>query len=475
MIHELCWDSEMNRLIPKRNLKWLCDKHNDLYNIISESFPNTKKIPIIYAYLKNGINCEDDIPLCSVCGENKIIYSRAKKTLLEYCSNKCSIKSESVQKKIHDTCIKRYGKRFNIEHRESYELGEHYTHRHLKNIEDVNDPILMNRLADSGHWLNVANHFNLTTNSHSSAYRFMRKYGYEIRQTIKSTPEIEVVDFIMGLGVKFETKCRNIIKPYELDIYIPDYNLAIEFNGLFWHSSGDIKDDVEYRNKHLMKTNMCESLGINLLHIFENEWHDPIKRDIWKSVIKHKLGLNEKIYARKCVKKKIDVVVANEFCANNHLQGSTQASFAYGLYIDDDLVMVATFAKSRYSNYDYELIRMCTIRDMCVVGGASRLLNIEELVERTCVSYGNRRWCNKLNNIYDKIGIYDHDSEPCYWYVKHYKVSHRSSFMKHKLASKLKEFDPNMTEVQNMYNNGYRRIWDCGNLVYVIKSPNYNT
>ena len=86
-----------------------------------------------------------------------------------------------------------------------------------------------------------------------------------------------------------------IISPYELDIYLPNYSLAIEYDGLFWHS-----DDTGLNSRyHLMKTEMCEKQGVHLIHIFENEWKS--KTDIVKSRLKNLLGIyDHSIYARKC-------------------------------------------------------------------------------------------------------------------------------------------------------------------------------
>jgi hypothetical protein len=45
----------------------------------------------------------------------------------------------------------------------------------------------------------------------------------------------------------------------------------------------------------------------------------------------------------------------------------------------------------------------------------------------------------------------------------------RNKFQKHKLIDKLEHFDPSISEYENMTNNGYYRIWDCGNNIYVYK------
>jgi hypothetical protein len=63
------------------------------------------------------------------------------------------------------------------------------------------------------------------------------------------------------------THSRSIIKPLELDIYIPKLKLAIEFNGIYWHSI-EASNTKEY---HLMKSLLCRDKGIRLIHIYEFE------------------------------------------------------------------------------------------------------------------------------------------------------------------------------------------------------------
>ena len=46
----------------------------------------------------------------------------------------------------------------------------------------------------------------------------------------------------------------------------------------------------------------------------------------------------------------------------------------------------------------------------------------------------------------------------------------RVKFQKHKLANILEIFNSELSEVENMYANGYERIWDCGNLCFVYNS-----
>lgn len=278
-----------------------------------------------------------------------------------------------------------------------------------------------------------------------------------------SSAEKEIAEFIR------ENITDEVLSNYrgfentEFDVYIPSKKLAIEYDGIYWHSSDSKDTDAHFKNFHVKKTNIAEKYGINLLHIFENEWNE--KKDIWKSVILTKLGKNKKIHARQCKVVTVSFSSAKAFCEENHLQGHTPFFVAYGLELGDELVSVITIGKARYSDADYEILRFCNKKGISVVGGFSKLFaNINEC--GVFVSYANRRWSN--GNLYEQSGfIKKHISPPCYYYIKSNRLFHRSFFMKHKLSGKLEYFDANISEVDNMYANGYRRIWDCGNIVYL--------
>ena len=270
---------------------------------------------------------------------------------------------------------------------------------------------------------------------------------------------------------------RQIISPLELDLYSKENKLAIEYNGLMWHSYGKSEYSMfnnykeENKKKHLNKTILCEEKGIQLYHIFENEWLNKDKKDIWISMIKDKQGLNKKIGARKCIIKEVQNKEAKEFIDNNHMQGYINASIKIGLYYDDILYSIMTFGKSRYNkNIEYELIRFCTKKGYTVQGGGSRILKYFEKTykPKSLISYANRRW--SMGNFYIKSGFtFIKDTIPNYFYFlpKENILWSRNKFQKHKLSNILKNFNKEDTETINMYNNGYRKIYDCGNKVFL--------
>jgi hypothetical protein len=249
----------------------------------------------------------------------------------------------------------------------------------------------------------------------------------------------------------------------EIDIFIPSHNLAIEFNGLYYHS-----DSFKPNDYHLNKTLDCESKGIHLIHIFEDEW--DYKREIVKSRIKNLLKISEqKIYARKCSIKHVPTKQKTQFLNDNHIQGSVGSIINLGLYHNEELVSILTFSKGRNilkgDKYEYELIRFCNKLNSNVVGGASKLLNyfVENYKPKEIISYADIRWSN--GNLYSKMGFnLIGRSSPNYYYILNRRRTIRLKFKKHILVSE--GYDKSLSESEIMLKRGIYRIFDCGNLVY---------
>jgi G:T-mismatch repair DNA endonuclease (very short patch repair protein) len=288
------------------------------------------------------------------------------------------------------------------------------------------------------------------------------QYNLPYHEVTKGTSEgqKEIENFLEENSIDFEIKNRTMLNGKEIDIYIPSKNIAIEFNGIFWHSEKYGKDE----NYHLEKTIKCEEKGIQLLQIWDIEWNDPIKKEIWKSMILSRLGKNNKIYAKKCIVKSVNTKDARKFLEQNHLQGFAGGETKLGLYYNNELVQLIVVGKSRYNkNVTHELIRSASKNYKNIVGGMSKLL---KKINTSLISYADRRYSQ--GHSYEKLGFVKQKSvKPNYFYVIKNSLESRISYQKHKLHGKLKKFDASLTEVENMHLNNFYRIWDCGNLSYI--------
>ena len=284
----------------------------------------------------------------------------------------------------------------------------------------------------------------------------------------------EIYDFLkqeLGNNEIILTNERTILYPKELDIYIPSLKLAIEFNGLFWHSEISGNKNKTY---HLNKLNKCLFKEIRLIHIFEDEWRD--KKEIIKSILKNKISTTKsKIYARDCELKEISFEDASLFLESNHIQGKDKSYIRIGLHYNTELISLMTFCKSRFDKkYEYEMSRYCNKIDTNVIGAASKLFShfINTYKPFSVLTYSDRRYFD--GDVYNKLGFsfIKHTSPSCHYIDRntYNKTLNRIPFQKKKLENLLEDFDPNLSEWENMKNNGFDRIWDCGHSKWVLRT-----
>lgn len=255
---------------------------------------------------------------------------------------------------------------------------------------------------------------------------------------------------------------RSVIKPLELDLYWPKFNLALEYHGLYWHSSG--LGEAEDRFRHQDKAFACVGVGVKLLQFFDFEW--KYNSGLILSMINHAMGKSERVMARrlKCVKLSNGDVV--DFLNTNHLQGFRPAKFTTGLSDGSRLFMVTSFSRC---GDGFELIRMATAAGYCVVGGAGRLLrNFSRRVGKRIYTFADMRY--SVANAYRKVGFeFLSVTDPGYFYYKGGEILSRYQCQKNKLGSVLgDQFDPELSETVNMFRAGYRRVWDAGNVKLVL-------
>lgn len=277
-----------------------------------------------------------------------------------------------------------------------------------------------------------------------------------------SFKEKEVSDFIKTIysGNVIENT-RDVINPQEIDIFIPDMNIGFEFNGLHYHN--ELHKSASY---HLEKTEACESKGIQLIHIYEDDWVN--KQSIVKSRIKSLLGKSSKIYARKCSIREIKNKISADFMEINHIQGTCPSKYRYGLYYNDELVSVMTFGNSRFEKGKIELLRFCNKVGYVIVGGASKLFNhfIKNHEFTEMVSYADRSW--SIGSLYLTLGFeYNSKTSPNYYYVVNGIRENRIRYQKHKLVNQ--GFDKNKTEREIMFDRELYRIYDSGNLKFTYR------
>jgi len=271
----------------------------------------------------------------------------------------------------------------------------------------------------------------------------------------------QVADFVSNYET-ISVNDRKRINPFELDIFIDSKMIGIELDGLYWHSFASKCDEKPYKHAH--KADICAAAGIRLIAIREDEWHD--KSDIVKSMILSRIGCAEKIHGRKCRIVHMTNQAYRKFMDDNHLYGHKSAFIKLGLEYNGEIMMAMSFSKN--AKFQWEIARMASSINHMVVGGVSKLLcEFIKLADPDCiVTYADRRYSSGDGYIESGFKL-DGITRPGYYYVKDGKVLSRLGFQKHKLPNILNDFDENKTEADNMFANGYRRLWDYGHMRFI--------
>jgi hypothetical protein len=164
---------------------------------------------------------------------------------------------------------------------------------------------------------------------------------------LRSGLELNLESFLVEKNISFLHSDRNLLEGIELDFYFDKFDFAIEINGIYWHS--DLFKDNNY---HLNKTSICNSIGINLFHI----WEDLLltKDHIVKNKILYHLNKLKKIKIDKCVINEVSIENEIDFLNKNHIKGYTKSTKRIGLYYNNKLISIMSF-------HNNELIRFCNI------------------------------------------------------------------------------------------------------------------
>ena len=399
-----------------------------------------------------------------VCTKNQIA-TAVSKTKLDYTKEQ----SEAVNTKRQQTMLNKYGVAYNSQRNDI---------KHIWTKNKVSDEVF-SKLSNRA-WLD--NEYNTKRRPltdiaeelgvyYSTVGEYCRKFDFKIRQqTNHSVQETQIVEYIQSLGIDCIHGDWTVLDNKEIDIYIPSAKVGIEVDGLFWHSYHPVVGKFEHRTRHIEKTRNAAISGVKLIHITDYEWKN--KNSIIKSTIRTNLGLNTKIYARSCTIKSVDKMQEREFLNAYHLQGAIASDSATGLYYNNELVMLISIGKTRFNKTaDYELLRMCSQDGITVVGGVSKLVKfIKKIYQNsTIVSYCDLSKSD--GHGYLKAGFQQTKSTgPGYCWTDGNTVISRYRCQRKQLQKWLLSYDGNKSESQNMFDARYRRLWDCGNAVFILKT-----
>jgi very-short-patch-repair endonuclease len=425
----------------KLNKNWFINNnyieyYNEIINITLFLNHDCKLSERIYCIFNNINNkkscktCKNDVKFlglrygyrkcCNDCVQKNIREKAIKTCLYKYGVNN-PWKSQEIKNKIKQHNIKKYGVEYYFQSNDYKEknkktLIKKYGVSNINQVKEIRDKIKKTSLLKYG----VDNpskkldlYYSKETIDKLNDIEFLKKLHYIEKKSIKEiAKEIGIAPSTMRLYFKkynininnhynssiFEKEIiefinidniilnnNSIIPPYELDIYLPDYKLAIEFDGIYWHKNKN-------KNYHLNKTNMCNQKGVELFHIFENEWIE--KKDIWKSLINLKLKRNKIIYYNECILNNINEDTARDFINKNNILNYINSSINYGLLYNNELVCIM-------SMFDNKIVRLCYKNYYFIKEGYNHIFN--NCFDKNISILLDKRFC--INDIINELNL----------------------------------------------------------------------
>ncbi len=482
-IIEACFD-ESGKIKSPNHTKESYLRNNGFYDDImnlSQQLDNKESLGSRLKYIKAG--CPER-KKCLAC-EKPTHWLNQRMEFNNYCSRKCAnetknrspefierqklglqkVNNSQKQNRRKQTTLVRYGVD-HINKRPDNEIRRnHFRKLNLDYDKFTNFDYLNEICSDCGSYNELSKKYMNGMSVDCIRIHFQSISFEPPYKRLVSYPHKQIMEILEKYDTEYQINDRELIKPQELDIFIPDRKLAIEINGLYFHSQLG-------RNYHLDKFLVCKENNIQLIQFWDLEIRE--KFPIVESIIKNKLGLNSnKVFARKTILKQVKYKDVKSFLDENHIQGSGALNTSVNLVLinDKEIVSCMTFSRSRYSRkHEWEMFRFCNKINTSVVGAATKLFTyfINTNSPKSIVTYSDRRLFD--GKLYENLGFsISHSTAPQYWYfgARQDKLYHRMKFQKKNLPNLLKSFDLNKSEWENMRNNGYSRVFDCGNVVWI--------
>lgn len=453
---------------------------------------NVKHIWDEFNRLTSGLNCEigdrlifvregyiKERPKCIVCGNPVTISDRC---VSKYCCKQCATKDPNRSKKISatkqnqdhtqanekrkQTMLDKYGvvsnsQRNDIHHRWTKHKVSDDVYALLSDRQWMYDQYVVQNKTSTQIAKEIGCDF-------STVLVYCRKHEIEITHGYQySEIEVDVRRYLDSLSVSYDTNYVGLYDDKrEVDIFIASNNVAIEVNGLRWHCEL-YKDRLYHKRK-------CDEIASNirLIQITDYQWIH--KQEICKSIIRSALGLNQRIYARKCqieVHSEATTEIRSLF-EQNHIDGFVGGNLYVVARHNGQLVCGAIFGSARFDNQKvHELIRFVTKIGLTCVGGFSKIIKAYRRLRPSTqlISYVNKSLFN--GKMYTNTDQWERlpDTDVGYFWTNGNEIISRFKAMKKNMAAWNAQYDQSMTEAENMHQLKYYRYFDVGNQRYMLK------
>ena len=295
---------------------------------------------------------------------------------------------------------------------------------------------------------------------------------YSIEETRKcficcpkeSSGHLEILEFVRQLAPDVVSNSRDIISPLELDIAIPSVRLAIEYNGLYWHS-----ESHRGKSYHSDKTRAAADAGYRLIHVFEDEWRD--RRPIVESMLQYRMRhVTSSVGARECEIARVDHKQRKDFFDACHIDGDVRSTSAWGLFHRGELAACLSIRRPVHRKWHdwVEVARFAVLPSHSIPGALSRLSSHALSYARAekkvgLMSYVDTRYGDGAGYISAGFKQYSR-SGPTFWWTDFNTRFNRFAY----------RADParGLTEEQVARESGMSKIWGCDQLIMTLADDN---
>jgi hypothetical protein len=498
----------------KNKIEHLRDCFLKLTNFLENNSPWAQRFYHIENDIYSPVLCNKD-----VC-DNVVLWDKQKSSYKLYCSKSCSSTCNKVLEKFTKTNQERYGdhpmrnlhirKKLKNSLTDKYGVSSYSKTEHHRNMMKTDNPMFnpafvanFNKTNQERYGTTYYNHARLLdkdiianpdkfcrelatvspreySNIHgidgNTVIKYLRLYDREDLIGINinyskggpSAVELKLQNLLTKLNVDFVSNDRTILKPKELDIYIPSFNTAIEVNGIYWHSDCPTNRPSL---SHFDKWKQCKELGIDLYSMTDSDINN--KWNIIENKIRYLVNAstNKIIGARKCLIRDCDSITQERDLLNkNHIQGFLKSrDGTLGAYYNNQLVAVINWKQRKHY---LEITRYCCDTSASYPGLFSKMMKamvIKLGYKGKLVSFSNNDHSN--GNVYKQAGFHQEQIlGPAYWYTKDFvTLENRQNYMKAKIAKKFNIDVSNKTERQLMSDLGYYRYYDSGKIKWSIE------
>lgn len=182
--------------------------------------------------------------------QNKEILKKTKQTNFQKYGTTHPMKNSKVKQKVSDTMMKKYGSLaplLHIKHPKDFTELDSFLSKKEQTISDLSE------------------YFGISLrNMRRKICR--EKLQDKVQDFYKfSIPEIKIKNILDEMQVNYEVHFRKLIYPFEVDFYLPEYNVAIEVSPTFTHNIA--KKELDY---HYHKWRKCLQKNVRLITVFDN-------------------------------------------------------------------------------------------------------------------------------------------------------------------------------------------------------------